>query len=129
MTRFKTLVPLNLPLLFVLGTQLTIATSLARAAEAPKDDTPAKAVDYSDLNLRKNADVARLYGRIKLAASSVCSPVAGKDAQRAARFHHCVNDAVAQAVTQIDAPLLTQRYAAAATDEGIVSPPVSRLNR
>ena len=103
MTRLKAFIPMAL----ALG-----ALQVPARAATPDSETPARAVDYSDLNLAKNADAARLYGRIRLAATSVCGPWAGKDAQRAARFHHCVDDAVTQAVAQV----------------GILSPLVSRLN-
>ena len=122
MTRSTTFMPLVLPVAVAL-----CALAPAHAAP-PTDDTPAKSVSYSDLNLAKNADVSRLYGRIKLAATSVCDPFAGKDAQRAARFNHCVDHAIAQAVAQIDSPKLTERYVATGP-AGIVSPLVSRLNR
>jgi UrcA family protein len=123
MTRLKTFIPLVLPLTFAL-----CALQAPAYAAAPTDDTPAKTVRYSDLNLKKSADVARLFGRIKLAAASICSPLAGQDAQRAARFHHCINDSMAKAVAQVDSPLLTERFAAAG-QEAILSPLVSRLNR
>ena len=123
MTRLKTFKPL------VLSAALALCALQAPAqAAAPNDDTPAKAVSYSDLNLKKNADVARLFGRIKLAATSVCRPLEGRDAQRAARFQHCINDSMAKAVAQVDSPLLTERFAAAGP-EAILSPLVSRLNR
>jgi UrcA family protein len=122
MTRLKTFIPL-VPLTFAL-----CALQAPAHATMPNDDAPAKTVSYSDLNLKKNADVARLFGRIKLAAASICSPLAGRDAQRAARFHHCIDDSMAKAVAQVDSPLLTERFAAA-RQEAILSPLVSRLNR
>lgn len=121
--------PLYRPVSLALSLALALGTLQASAhAAVSADEIPAKSVDYSDLNLAKKADVTRLYGRITLAANTVCRPFDGKDAQRTSRFHHCVNDAVAQAVAQVDSPLLTQRYAAARR-EGILSPLVSRLNR
>jgi UrcA family protein len=115
----------------------SIAISLALALgalQAPvqagesNDGIPAKSVDYSDLNLAKNAHVARLYGRIKLAASTVCRELDGKDAQRAFRFQQCVVDATALAVASVDSRLLAERHAAAGR-VGILSSRVSQLNR
>jgi UrcA family protein len=82
-------------------------------ADVPNDEIPARSVDYSDLDLAKNTDVVRLYGRIERAARSVCHPVNGKDPQRASRFQRCIDEAVSHAVARVDSPLLTQRYAAA----------------
>jgi UrcA family protein len=123
MTRLKTFTSLIVPVAVAL-----CALQAPAHATALNDDTPAKAVSYLDLNLKRNADVVRLVGRIKLAATSVCSPLAGRDAQRAARFQHCVNDSMAKAVAQVGSPLLTERFAAAGPEE-IRAPLVSRLNR
>ena len=92
------------------------------------DDVPAKEINYSDLNLQKSADVGRLYGRIKVAASSVCRSLAGPDVARTAHFNRCVDEAVARAVADVDSPLLTEHYATTAKGR-ILSPLVSRLNR
>jgi UrcA family protein len=65
-------------------------------------------VRYTDLNLERPADVARLYGRIRVAAQSICG---ARDLELSgwvdSNWQRCVDAAVAQAVARVDRPALS----------------------
>jgi len=70
-----------------------------------------RAVNYDDLDLGSHKDVRKLYRRLESTVRTVC------DARRAysqqyikAVIRPCVITAMANAVTDIDAPLLTAYY-------------------
>jgi UrcA family protein len=78
------------------------------AAGAAADEVRSLSVRYTDLNLDRPADVARLYQRIRLAAEDVCGPrlLTGSHVP-AAGYQRCFADAVAQAVARVDRPALS----------------------
>ena len=67
-------------------------------------------VRYGDLNLENEADAAILHGRIKSAARNVCGmrqmliPIELKSP-----VHACVEDAMARAIADVNAPTLTRQ--------------------
>ncbi|MGH8236347.1 MAG: UrcA family protein [Steroidobacteraceae bacterium] len=67
-------------------------------------------VSYGDLNLENEADAAILHGRIKSAARNVCGmkqtliPIELKSP-----VHACVEDAMARAIADVNAPKLTRQ--------------------
>ena len=67
-------------------------------------------VSYGDLNLENEADAAILHGRIKAAARNVCGlkqmliPIELKSP-----LHACVEDAMARAIADVNAPKLTRQ--------------------
>lgn len=89
---------------------LSFTTLDARAA-APTDDAYSVTVQFADLDLNRQAGIAKLYLRIKGAARRVCDqqaidqPVAGQT------YPVCVKQAVATAVARIDRPLLSDYVA------------------
>jgi UrcA family protein len=68
-------------------------------------------VRYSDLNLNRQQDVARLYARITLAADKLCGPrsLIGSYSKRA-DYTSCYTDTVAQAVASVDQPSLSAYF-------------------
>jgi UrcA family protein len=108
MNRFKTILTLTL----ALG-----ATSAAFAVP-PGTEPRTRPVSFSDLNLSRPADAARLYQRIERAAAYVCQPLRADDLARTMRYRNCVSATVMRAVD--DVPLLKQYVAqtwAAAPDK------------
>lgn len=82
---------------------LTFAANLANAG--------GRTVDASDLDLRKPADAAILYERIKLAARMVCqTDSASWDAQVVKTFNRCKNAVIKDAVARFNQPLLTAMH-------------------
>jgi UrcA family protein len=80
------------------------------SAKAPTPGTQvrSKTVAYSDLDLSKSSGLTTLLGRIRGAASDVCSPGAqSKDIKDSADYKKCVSDAVNSAVAKVNNPGLT----------------------
>ena len=88
-----------------LGLGATALAQQPKAAEATPTSTVSYPVGYSDLDVSTAKGAKTLYLRIRYAAETLCENAAtwGKKEGEA-----CVNKAVNDAVTQIDAPLLKQ---------------------
>lgn len=87
-------------------------TSHAHAADA-SNGVSIREVSFAGLNLTKQADVQVLYRRIAAAANQVCDTVAGPTAlETKFRVKRCTAETIARAVADVDAPALTQYYAA-----------------
>jgi UrcA family protein len=74
-------------------------------ADAPRSVT----VHYADLDLSSSAGATTLYHRIRGAAKGVCG-TAGMSFVEKANWSACVNDAVGNAVSSVNSPLLTALY-------------------
>jgi UrcA family protein len=92
---------------FVLALGLTPA-----AAGADPDEALSRTVQFADLNLDRPEGVERLYGRIRGAAKAVCSPAEGKSLKERAIWRACFEQAVGNAVAEIDLPSLTAYHIA-----------------
>ncbi len=76
-------------------------------------------VRFVDLDLSREAGVKVLYQRIKTAAESVCSPLGGaRSLAMDLRWHDCRNAAIANAVAEIDHPLLTELHGLSTSQAG-----------
>src|SRR5690606_11427610 len=64
-------------------------------------------VSYADLDLSKHADAAKLYARLRRVASSVCGPVDIRDLSLKRQQRECEEQAVADAVEQVNSAQLT----------------------
>jgi UrcA family protein len=83
------------------------------ATAAPTGDEPLTAtVKYSDLDLSQAAGVSQLYGRIRRAAETVCSPLEGTGVAAAHNWAQCVDQAVTRAVASVNRPALAALHAA-----------------
>lgn len=89
---------------------LALTTLDARAA-APTDDAYTVTVQFADLDLDREAGVARLYSRIKGAARRVCDQQASDQQETKPTYPVCVRQAVATAVARIDHPRLSDYVA------------------
>ncbi len=71
-------------------------------------DAPALRVKVGDLDLSHAAGVAILYQRLQFAAQEVCGPSSVTGSRLGVSAHQaCVNDAVENAVQQLNRPALT----------------------
>lgn len=84
--------------------------SSANAATGGLDAVPTRVVKYGDLDLAHNDGAAVLYARIRTAAHQVCEPLAQAALPSIIEVNHCIADAIHDAVTDVDAPLLTDYY-------------------
>ena len=93
----------------------TVALSLLASQFAMASDTVTKSITvaYADLNLANAAGANALYQRIRGAARKVCtldneSPYALQDSAK----RKCIVDAIDQAITKVNSPVLVAMYKA-----------------
>lgn len=67
-------------------------------------------VRYDDLNLSVHGGVSRLYARLHHAARAVCWTPGLLEVTERPKMRRCAAEAVAQAVADVDAPLLSRYY-------------------
>ncbi|HEV7356939.1 MAG TPA: UrcA family protein [Steroidobacteraceae bacterium] len=84
-------------------------SSLA-ASTGRLDDLPSRKVKYGDLDLNRDAGVAALYSRIKTAAREVCQPMDIFFLNLVRQQYSCSQGAIARAVADVNAPLLTSYF-------------------
>ncbi len=94
-------------------TVLAACTALGAvgSAHAAGADPPALKVRYSDLNLSTEQGSLALYGRIVAAAQQVCAVDDCRDLRAAAAAKACRQQAIAQAVRDVNSPMLASVYA------------------
>jgi len=95
----------------LLASILSLSTLAAKGA-APTPDTYSVTVKFADLDLNRQAGIAKLYVRIKGAARRVCEEQAN-DQQVNQTYPVCVKGAVSAAVARIDHPMLSDYVAQA----------------
>ena len=93
----------------LLGVSLCALSALATASTVD-DQPPTRVVQYSDLDLTRMDGVISLYRRIRGAAREVCSPLAASDVAAETLARDCEEHALAGAVADVNAPLLTSYY-------------------
>jgi UrcA family protein len=72
------------------------------------EDVRRVTVRFGDLNLEQPRGVAKLYGRLRLAAAQVCGdPQQPGEALMSAEWRACVAQAVERAVVTVDRPAVT----------------------
>ncbi|HXY97673.1 MAG TPA: UrcA family protein [Steroidobacteraceae bacterium] len=81
------------------------------SAHAASADSPALKVRYSDLNLSTEQGSLVLYGRIVDAARQVCTVESIRDLRAVAASKTCREQAIAQAVRDVNSPMLASVYA------------------
>ena len=80
-------------------------------AAAPSNDVRTEVVGFADLDLTRPAGAHELYRRIEHAARDVCEPL-GADPYGLAAYMTCRKSAIARALRDIGAPLLTEHHRA-----------------
>jgi UrcA family protein len=86
--------------------------SAVAATIVPGDEVPARTVKFADLNLTRSEGAAVLYARISAAAREVCLPASIWVPQLLYRAYRCREEAIARAVADVNAPVLTSYYLA-----------------
>jgi UrcA family protein len=85
--------------------------SVAQASEAG-DSSAQKMVGYGDLHLTESKDVQMLYGRLSSAAKTVCNMPDQRELARTAAANRCVEQAMVEAISAVNNPMLTSLYLA-----------------
>jgi UrcA family protein len=107
MFRFKPKFILSCVLVgLVAGPVGALASTAAKLNETP----PSRKVRYSDLDLNRDAGVAALYTRIRVAAREVCEPMDDVIASLLRARFDCRHDAIARAVADVNSPHLTSYF-------------------
>ena len=91
------------------GVSLMAATALYAADTSRDESQHSVHVRYTDLNLNRHSDIARLYRRLRIAADQVCGP-REFGGYRAPGYDSCVAGTVEQAVAAVDSAELTEFY-------------------
>jgi UrcA family protein len=99
----------------IAGTAMSVILLASFAAWADSPPTVgfqhSSVVSFSDLNLNQPRDVAKLYGRITLAADKLCGPRSLTGSHyKSADYASCYADTVAQAVARVDQPSLSAYF-------------------
>lgn len=96
----------------VLAAALAMGAQAAQAADSVSvgETRLSEAVRYGDLDLDRTTDVSRLYKRLNRAAKNVCAPLRGRQVTESSKHRACVGEALANAVSEVNQPLLTQYY-------------------
>jgi UrcA family protein len=99
-------------LLLVAAGAAAVALLCAAPARAGTEDplTQQIKVRFGDLNPSSPKDAKRLYLRIRNAAETVCGDYDLLDLYDMQNAHKCQDEAIGQAVEQINRPLLTAVY-------------------
>jgi UrcA family protein len=102
---------------FMKSLSLVLSALLATAAmtSAHADDAREprqREVRYDDLDLSQSRGALKLYGRIRRAAEEVCSIPGLMAVTARPKMTRCAAQALARAVAEVDAPLLSDHYLA-----------------
>jgi UrcA family protein len=89
----------------IFATICVAALALLPVDSYAQGTAPSREVHYSDLDLAKQADVEKLYKRLRAAGNIVCS-----NPLLTGQYNDCFNDAIARAVASIDNSNLTALY-------------------
>lgn len=84
---------------------LAFAALDARAADS---EVSTFKVQYADLNLDREAGVAALYERLRVAAKRVCSDAVSQLLSSRKSHADCIESAISTAVVQINRPTLSK---------------------
>jgi UrcA family protein len=93
-----------------------IATLVLGSQAVHAADESQVKIRFADLDVARVEGAASLYARIHSAAKTVCAPLYGRRLDENQRFHVCVGNAIARAVSDVHQPTLTEYY------ESMVSP-------
>ena len=86
------------------------ASADTAATEFVRDGVPNYVVRFPDLDLNKIEGAAALYSRLGHAARVVCAPLQNADIERKTKYRMCLQQAVANAVADINRPLVLQYH-------------------
>jgi UrcA family protein len=93
--------------LALLLSSMALAGAPLAQAEDAGDKVLKRIVDYSDINLSHQDGASELYGRLKVAAKAVCSPLDRRGGEYSKAHRACVQGAVDSAVGKVNQPTLS----------------------
>jgi UrcA family protein len=84
-----------------------IALTTSATADQRNGEPLTKVVSYADLNLNSEAGARTLHGRLRMAATHVCSPFRGNSLRENMKWRECFDSALARSIADVDQPMLT----------------------
>ena len=69
-----------------------------------------RTVRFAQLDLMQPAAAEQLYRKLRATAKQVCEPVNGGLVRQKHEYHSCVTETLANAVAEVNQPLLTNMY-------------------
>ena len=105
-----------------LATSMLSFTTLDARAATPADDAYSITVQFADLDLTRQAGVAKLYDRLKGAARQVCQQQASDQLEGKQSYPTCVKRALSTAVARIDRPALSDYFTQAGGKPAAAAP-------
>jgi UrcA family protein len=97
----------------VVGAVLAIAAAslIADFAAAKEREAASTVVNYSDLDLARSTDTARLYARLKYASQKVCNSYDSRELRTRDLYAACVDQALNSAVAEVNNAKLSSLHA------------------
>jgi UrcA family protein len=95
----------------VAAVSICMLGNVAQAADSG-DSSVQRTVAYRDLDLSDANGVQLLYWRLSSAAKTVCDRADQRDLARVAVANRCIEQAMVQAITAVNSPMLTSLYLA-----------------
>jgi UrcA family protein len=93
-----------------LGFSAAGASAASSKSQFVSDGVNKYVVRFPDLDLSKIDGAAALYTRLSYAATVVCNSLRSRDLGIAAQYRACVAQAIANAVANVDRPLVSQYH-------------------
>ncbi|HLZ99515.1 MAG TPA: UrcA family protein [Steroidobacteraceae bacterium] len=93
-----------------LGFSAAGASAASSKSQLVSDGVNKYVVRFPDLDLSKIDGAATLYSRLSYAATVVCNSLHSRDLGIAARYRACVAQALANAVSNVNRPLVSQYH-------------------
>ncbi|HKS57327.1 MAG TPA: UrcA family protein [Steroidobacteraceae bacterium] len=91
---------------------IAAATLIGDIAAAKERDAESIAVNYTDLDLTRSVDTARLYSRLKYASQKVCNSYDSRELRTRDLYSACFDKALNNAVAEVNDARLTSLHAA-----------------
>jgi len=92
-------------------TLMALSASAAFANDIPTAPL-AQTVNFAQLDMSQPAAAEQLYQKLNATAKQVCEPVNGGQIRQKAEYRACVSETLANAVADVNKPLLTSVHAA-----------------
>jgi UrcA family protein len=95
------------------GLAIVAATLIADIAAAKERDAVSAVVNYTDLDLTRSTDTARLYARLKYASHKVCNAYDSRELRTRDLYASCFDKALNSAVAEVNDAKLSSLHASA----------------
>lgn len=109
------------PVFLGLSVAATLAFFSPFAVAGDEAEVPKIVVSYDDLNIHTDEGAVTLYRRLNAASRAVCRTLDGRELPRRARYAQCRENALDNAVAQIDSRALASLHERSAARSEVAS--------